>query len=204
VRLLLELLCVAAVLQAVLVITAKNPVSSVLFLVTVFLSAAGALALLGAPFIGLIYVIVYVGAIAVLFLFVVLMLNLRVEELMDVGPAYRKSLPLAFVLSLTLLWEAAAILSVESHGTISPLALLNGLNGLSTVGASPALALDTGLPLLDASLAKTAPLLQVEALGMLLYGPAALWLVVAGLIFMLAMFGPITLSLSERSARLTH
>jgi NADH-ubiquinone oxidoreductase chain 6 len=195
-RLLLELLCVGAVLQAVLVITAKNPVASVLFLVTVFLSAAGALALLGAPFLGLVYVIVYVGAIAILFLFVVLMLNLRVEELTDVGPAYRKSLPLAFALSLALLWEAASLLSVESQH-LSPISLLNGLNSLSIIGTSQVL--DLGLPLLGEPVAKTAAFLQVEALGMVLYGPAALWLILAGLIFMLAMFGPITLSLESRN-----
>jgi NADH-ubiquinone oxidoreductase chain 6 len=193
-RLLLECLCVAAVAQAVLVITAKSPVASVLYLVTVFVSAAGALAVLGAPFIGLVYVVVYVGAIAVLFLFVVLMLNLRAEELIDVGPAYRQSLPVAFVLATGLLWEAATLLAVDPR-SVSPIALLNGLNGLSTVGAQ-ALP-DASLSLLGAP-AKPAAFLHVEALGALLYGPAALWLLVVGLIFMLAMFGPIALALGDR------
>jgi NADH-ubiquinone oxidoreductase chain 6 len=195
VQLLLELLSIAAVLHALAVISAKSPVTSVLCLIGVFISAALALALLGGVFLGLVYVIVYVGAIAILFLFVVLMLNVRAEELVDVGRGYRKSLPLAAALSLALLWEVGSLLAV-GPGLVSPLALLNGLNGLST-GGSPVT--EVGLPLFGAPLAQAAPFLQVEALGMVLYGPAAIWLIIAALVFVLAMYGPISLCMDRRS-----
>ena len=68
-------------LSAVMVITAKNPVHSVLFLILAFFNAAGLFVLLGAEFIAMILVIVYVGAVAVLFLFVVMMLDISFSDL---------------------------------------------------------------------------------------------------------------------------
>ena len=79
---LLNLLAFGAMLSAILVITAKNPVISVMFLISVFLNVAGYLVLMGVSYLGLVYIIVYVGAIAILFLFVVMMLNLRLVELL--------------------------------------------------------------------------------------------------------------------------
>ena len=69
------------VLSALMVITARNPVHSVLFLILAFFNAAGLFILLGAEFIGMILVIVYVGAVAVLFLFVVMMLDINFADL---------------------------------------------------------------------------------------------------------------------------
>src|ERR1700755_1047957 len=69
------LLATIAVVSAFLVISARNPVHSVLFLITVFFSAAGMFVLMGAEFLALLLVVVYVGAVAVLFLFVVMMLD---------------------------------------------------------------------------------------------------------------------------------
>jgi NADH-ubiquinone oxidoreductase chain 6 len=85
---LLDLLAFGAVLSRVLVITSKNPVISVLFLISVFVNAAGYLMLLGVGFVGISYLIVYVGAIAILFLFVVMMLNINLTEIVSVGRVY--------------------------------------------------------------------------------------------------------------------
>jgi NADH-ubiquinone oxidoreductase chain 6 len=81
---LLDLLAFGALLSGVLVITSKNPVISVLFLISVFVNAAGYLLLLGVGFVGISYLIVYVGAIAILFLFVVMMLNINLTEIVSV------------------------------------------------------------------------------------------------------------------------
>ena len=86
---LLDILAFGAVLSGVLVITSKNPVISVLFLISVFVNAAAYLLLLGVGFIGISYLIVYVGAIAILFLFVVMMLNISVSEIGEVGREYQ-------------------------------------------------------------------------------------------------------------------
>jgi NADH:ubiquinone oxidoreductase subunit 6 (subunit J) len=97
-RIIIDLLTLGAIFSAICVITAHNPVVSVLFLIAVFLNVAGYLVLYGVPYIGLIYVIVYVGAIAILFLFVIIMLNLRLVELTEIGRSYTKNLPLTAIL----------------------------------------------------------------------------------------------------------
>src|SRR5213592_5154802 len=75
------LLAVATVAAGLLVVSARNPVHSVLFLITAFFSAAGLFVLLGAEFLAMLLVVVYVGAVAVLFLFVVMMLDVDFTQL---------------------------------------------------------------------------------------------------------------------------
>jgi NADH-ubiquinone oxidoreductase chain 6 len=94
-NILLDLLTFTSVLSAVLVITASSPVISVLFLIAVFINIAGYLILLGINFIALAYIMVYIGAIAILFLFVIMMLNIRLVELTETGANYNKNIPLA-------------------------------------------------------------------------------------------------------------
>lgn len=104
-----------------MVITAKNPVISVLFLIAVFINVAGYLVLLGVAYLGLVYLIVYVGAIAILFLFVIMMLNLRLVELVDTGQEYTKNLPMAAFIGTLLL----GVLSMASQ---SVLTVFNAVN----------------------------------------------------------------------------
>jgi NADH-quinone oxidoreductase subunit J len=97
------------VVSAVLVITARNPVHSVLFLILAFFNAAGLFVLLGAEFIAMILVIVYVGAVAVLFLFVVMMLDIDFEKL-RVGS--KKFVSLGLFVGLALLAEMVMLYQV--------------------------------------------------------------------------------------------
>jgi len=80
---LLDLFASIALISAAMTIAAKNPIHSVAFLTLVFCNATGLLVLLGIEFIALMFIIIYVGAIAVLFLFVVMMLNIKVNELRE-------------------------------------------------------------------------------------------------------------------------
>ena len=89
---LLDVLAAGAILSGILVITSKNPVIAVLFLISAFVNAAGYLLLLGVGFIGISYILVYVGAIAVLFLFVIMMINIKLTDILDVGSQYTKNL----------------------------------------------------------------------------------------------------------------
>lgn len=79
--LLLELFASIALISAIMVIGAQNPIHSVIFLILVFCNSTGLLILLKIEFIALMFLIIYVGAIAVLFLFVVMMLNIKLSEL---------------------------------------------------------------------------------------------------------------------------
>src|SRR5438132_13421602 len=101
---------------AFMVISARNPVHSVLFLILTFFNAAGLFLLMGAEFLAMILVIVYVGAVAVLFLFVVMMLDINFTELRKGALAY---LPVGFLVGLILLVE---LLLVFGAWVISPLA----------------------------------------------------------------------------------
>lgn len=110
---LLDILAFGAVLSGILVITAKNPVISVLFLISVFINVAGYLVLLGVAYLGLAYLIIYVGAIAILFLFVIMMLNLRLVELIDTGQEYTQNLPLGAIIGALFFFELLSILPLS-------------------------------------------------------------------------------------------
>src|SRR6202161_467979 len=90
------------VASAVMVVTARNPVHSVLFLILAFVNAAGLFVLLGAEFLAMILIVVYVGAVAVLFLFVVMMLDVDFSELRE---GFLNYLPIGSVVAIVLLAE---------------------------------------------------------------------------------------------------
>ena len=97
--------------SAVLVIFARNPVHSVLWLIVAFFNAAGLMLLTGAEFIAMLLVIVYVGAVAVLFLFVVMMLDIDFAQLRS---GFTRNLPFGLLIALVLLAEI--IIAANAHG----------------------------------------------------------------------------------------
>jgi NADH-ubiquinone oxidoreductase chain 6 len=195
---LLDLLAFGAVLSGVLVITSKNPVISVLFLISVFINAAGYLLLLGVGFVGISYLIVYVGAIAILFLFVVMMLNINISSLTSVGSEYTKNLPLGLIVGSLFFFEILSIVPASSASSLTsvPLSVFNYINGLLLGNSMP---LDSN----NVHMAFTGPtvdnsftdFLQIEAIGQGLYTYGSIWLLLASVILLLSMLGPITLCL---------
>ncbi|HKT20938.1 MAG TPA: NADH-quinone oxidoreductase subunit J [Stellaceae bacterium] len=159
-----------AVASGVMVISARNPVHSVLFLILAFFNAAGLFVLLGAEFLAMILVIVYVGAVAVLFLFVVMMLDINFVELRQ---GFLQYLPVGALIGLILLVELVLIFGAW---TVAPEA--------SSVAAAP-------MPALTA-----AP--NTAALGALLYTRYVYAFQAAGLILLVAMIGAIVLTLRAR------
>ena len=158
------------ILSAVLVITARNPVHSVLWLIVAFFNAAGLMVLVGAEFIAMLLVIVYVGAVAVLFLFVVMMLDIDFAEL---RAGFMKNFPLGIAIALVLLAE-----------------LVLG------IGAYRAGALDLGTP--DGSAAPLLGESNIENIGALLYSRYLFLFEAAGVILLVAMVGAIVLTHRER------
>jgi NADH-ubiquinone oxidoreductase chain 6 len=198
---LLDLLAFGAVLSGVLVITSKNPVISVLFLISVFVNAAGYLLLLGVGFVGISYLIVYVGAIAILFLFVVMMLNIQLTEIVSVGREYTKNLPLGFIVGSLFFFEILSVLpAYSSDAGELPLGLFNYINGLF-------LGVNSSFTSSDVHMTFAGPgaddsftgFLQIEAIGQGLYTYGSLWLLLGSIILLLAMLGPITLCLRSAS-----
>ena len=159
----------AAVASGVLVISARNPVHSVLFLILAFFSAAGLFVLLGAEFLAMIMVVVYVGAVAVLVLFVVMMLDINFVELRQ---GFLQYLPVGGLIGIVLLIELLLVL------------------GTWVVGPEAAQ--------LAAPTPPAAEISNTEALGRILYTRYFYLFQGAGIILLVAMIGAIVLTLRSR------
>jgi NADH-ubiquinone oxidoreductase chain 6 len=193
---LLDVLAAGAILSGILVITSKNPVIAVLFLISAFVNAAGYLLLLGVGFIGISYIIVYVGAITVLFLFVVMMINIKLVDILEVGNEYTKNLPLALVIGSLFIYELFSIIpvSVNNVSVLSlPLNLLNYINKLLFGSNSYSFANVEVHTSLNPAMADTgfSSFLQIEVLGQGLYTYGALWLIILSVILLLSMVAPL-------------
>jgi NADH-ubiquinone oxidoreductase chain 6 len=103
----LDVLSLFAILCGILVIISKNPVVSVLFLIGLFLSISSYLIILGLSFIGLSYLLVYVGAVSILFLFILMLINVRVSELLS---NTSNSIPLAIFITVSFNYPVYQIL----------------------------------------------------------------------------------------------
>ncbi|MGD8310895.1 MAG: NADH-quinone oxidoreductase subunit J [Chromatiales bacterium] len=159
-----------AVAAGLLVVLARNPVHSVLWLILAFFSSAGLMVLLGAEFVAMLLVIVYVGAVAVLFLFVVMMLDVNFAELRQGLAEY---LPLGALIGLVLLVELGLVIG---HWAIA------GAAPEARAAAAPA----------------PADIHNVQALGRILYDDYIYLFQAAGLILLVAMIGAIVLTLYHR------
>ena len=113
-------------LSGVLTITAKNPVISVIYLIFTFVFAAGYIILIGIHFIGISYIVVYVGAIAVLFLFVIMMINIKLTDILETGTQYTKNLPLAISIGSLFLYLIYNIIPFNFYNV--PSLFLSGQN----------------------------------------------------------------------------
>jgi NADH-quinone oxidoreductase subunit J len=156
--------------SAVLVITSRNPVHSVLWLIVAFFNAAGLMVLVGAEFIAMLLVIVYVGAVAVLFLFVVMMLDIDFASL---RAGFVKNFPLGLLIALLLLAELIFGIGAYQAGRME---------------------LATGTADQVAVIADS----NIEAIGQVLYGQYLFLFESAGIILLVAMVGAIVLTLRER------
>ncbi len=159
--------CVAS---AVMVIAARNPVHSVLFLILAFVNAAGLFVLMGAEFLAMILIVVYVGAVAVLFLFVVMMLDVDFAELRQ---GFLNYLPVGAVVGTVLLVELLIVV------------------GAWAVGPGVAKAIAAPIP-------AAGEISNTQALGLVLYTRYVYFFEAAGVILLVAMIGAIVLTLHHR------
>jgi len=124
----LDIISLIAILSSILVIISKNPVVSVLFLIGLFLSIASYLMILGLNFIGLSYLLVYVGAVSILFLFILMLINIRISELLS---NTSNSIPLAIFIAISFNYPLYQILpySIASFNSYT-LDLNNTINNI--------------------------------------------------------------------------
>jgi len=159
--------CVAS---GFMVIAARNPVHSVLFLILAFVNAAGLFVLLGAEFLAMILVVVYVGAVAVLFLFVVMMLDVDFAEL---GQGFLDYLPVGVPIGIVFLIELLLVVGAHAIGGEVPHAITAPIPPISSVS-------------------------NTEALGEVLYTRYIYFFQTAGVVLLIAMIGAIVLTLRHR------
>jgi NADH-quinone oxidoreductase subunit J len=159
-----------SVASAVMVVTARNPVHSVLFLILAFVNAAGLFVLLGAEFLAMILIVVYVGAVAVLFLFVVMMLDVDFAELRQ---GFLNYLPVGALVGAVLLVELLIVV------------------GAWVIGPDVAKAVTSPIPL-------STDISNTQALGLVLYTRYVYYFQAAGIILLIAMVGAIVLTLQHK------
>jgi len=158
-----------AVMSALMVISAKNPVHSVLFLILSFVNAAGLFVLLGAEFLAMILVVVYVGAVAVLFLFVVMMLDINFIKLRE---GFLQYLPFGALLGIVLIVELGILFLAKNFSSMN----------LVSYKEFPELASNE----------------NTKLIGSVLYTEYFFLFQLSGLILLVAMIGSITLTLRQR------
>jgi len=199
----LIIISVLAILSGILVIISKNPIVSVLFLIALFLSIACYLMVLGINFIGLSYLLVYVGAVSILFLFILMLINVRLSELLS-NP--NNSIPLGILIGISFNYPVYEILpnfnniydwnitlghifNNNSNNLIELLRLTNTkLNNDKIAFATS--------KLWDGYLAETS---HITSIGNIMYSSYSIWLILTSIILLLAMVGAIVITIKQKT-----
>lgn len=164
------ILAAVALISAIMVVSAKNPVHSVMFLITIFVTTSGLFVLAGAEYLAMLLIVVYVGAVAVLFLFVVMMLDIDFVELKQGFMSYA---PFGALVALVLFAMFILVTSAVVEGKVDPHIL-----------ASPTPSLDIAN--------------NTQAIGRILYTDYILFFQLAGMVLFVAMIGAIVLTLRHK------
>jgi NADH-ubiquinone oxidoreductase chain 6 len=192
-HLFIDILAWGTIFSSVLVIVSVNPVIAVIFLISVFCNAAGFLILLGVGFIGISYLIIYVGAITVLFLFVIMMFNIKLSDIVNTQAQINANM--AFVIAITglFVYEMKWILPFAVNDISGiPSLLLHESNKILLSSNTVNNVLNTFNPnIADTSFTS---FLQIETLGEGLYTYGAPLLISCSMLLLLAMIAPIFIS----------
>ena len=167
----------SAVASGLMVIASRNPVHSVLFLILAFISAAGLFVLIGAEYLAMLLVVVYVGAVAVLFLFVVMMLDVDFVELKQ---GFLQYLPIGVAIAGVVVVELILAFAAWSMPSDAAMAAAHPLATRGSPLAAP------GAPS------------NIEGLGLVLYTDYVHYFQIAGMILLIAMIGAIVLTFRTR------
>lgn len=208
-----------AVVSGVMVITSANPVHSVLFLILVFCNAAGLLILLELDFFAMIFLVVYVGAIAVLFLFVVMMLNIRLTE---VSENILRYLPIGGVIAFLFLFEILLVVDNDLVSLLAPESISAGLSfqesllyqiqtWVAGLGSNSDIQLDLNNLKMQSPFSQLIqwtppttyvewttqiqPVTSIQAIGQILYTYYFYYFILSSFILLIAMIGAIMLTM---------
>nr|AOW69097.1 NADH dehydrogenase subunit 6 [Colletotrichum fructicola]AQT39483.1 NADH dehydrogenase subunit 6 [Colletotrichum siamense]AQT39573.1 NADH dehydrogenase subunit 6 [Colletotrichum gloeosporioides]AQT39588.1 NADH dehydrogenase subunit 6 [Colletotrichum aenigma]AQT39498.1 NADH dehydrogenase subunit 6 [Colletotrichum siamense] len=203
----LDIVSVFAIICAILTIVSKNPIVSVLFLIGLFGGVSSYLILLGLNFIGLSYLIVYIGAVSILFLFILMLINIRISELQS---NTKNSIPLALFITIFFNYlvfqflpydlailnntqNGSALNNVLYHSFSNPIPLTT--SGTETVNSDLFFATSSSW---DGNLIETS---HISTIGNILYTSHSMWLLLASFILLLAMIGAIVITIKPKNKR---
>nr|YP_010632379.1 NADH dehydrogenase subunit 6 [Lepraria caesiella]WBP63097.1 NADH dehydrogenase subunit 6 [Lepraria caesiella] len=208
------IISLASVLSGIFVIISKNPIVSVLFLIGLFLSIACYLLVLGINFIGLSYLLVYVGAVSILFLFILMLINVRISELLN---DTSNSIPLALVIAISFNYPVYQTLPINLLNINDYSANLNSnltdylksyLSDFTVRGYSGDYIsrffnffnnddkiLFVTSKFWDGSLAETT---HITSIGNIMYTSYSIWLIITSIILLLAMVGAIVITIKQK------
>ena len=197
----LDLISLASIFSGIFVIVSKNPIVSVLFLIGLFLSIACYLLVLGINFIGLSYLLVYVGAVSILFLFILMLINVRISELLS---DTSNSIPLALLIVVSFNYFVHEILPIgfssfnmnDTSGYITFdefIKYINGFFNLSISDSSERMFVTSKI--WDGSLAETT---HITSIGNIMYTSYSIWLIITSIILLLAMVGAIVITIKQK------
>lgn len=192
----LDIISIVAILCSILVITSKNPIVSVLFLIGLFLSIASYLMVLGLNFIGLAYLLVYVGAVSILFLFILMLINVRISEIMS---NTSNSIALAIFITIFFYYPVYSIASFNSIIDISNNKVKNlynlpydSVNKLSSTFSNDIFYVTSKI--WDGNLSETS---HITSIGNIMYTSYSIWLIITSIILLLAMVGAIVITIKK-------
>jgi len=179
----LDILYIIAILLGIFVIISKNPIVSVLFLIALFLCISAYLILTGLNFIGLSYLLVYIGAVSILFLFILMLINVRISELLTESI---NSIPLAILVG--------SFFNYFVNNAL-PHVLTTSSNILYNFTQNTKLSNVTSV-LWDGYVAENS---HITSIGNILYGNYSIWLIITSIILLLAMVGTIVITLKPQT-----
>lgn len=187
-----NVISVLSVLCGILVIISKNPIVSVLYLIGLFLTIAGYLMMLGMNFIGLSYLLVYVGAVSILFLFILMLINVRISELTSDSS---NSIPLA--ISIGVLYYVTLFDLVPSNTINADLVYLEEFPG----DKSPYFLDSSDMSFVTSQIWDGAltEMTHITTIGNVIYTSYPMWLILTSLILLLAMVGAIVITIKQKA-----
>ena len=197
----LDLITVVSIIATVLIIISKNPIVSVLFLIGLFFSIACYLILLGLNFIGISYLLVYVGAVSILFLFILMLINVRVSELVTENT---NSIPLVLVTAVLFMIPAQQVLPLHTFNVSVANLFFNMVTYLFAApynnytdkyahyNTNNTLCVTSKL--WDGNIAEAT---HITSIGNVMYTNYSMWLIITSIILLLAMVGTIVINLNN-------
>jgi NADH-ubiquinone oxidoreductase chain 6 len=198
------MLVFGTLLSSIFSITSKNPVISVIFLISTFVQAAIYLILIGINFVGISYIVIYVGAIAVLFIFVIMMINIKLTDILETGSQYTKNLPLAIAIGSLFIFIIFNIIPFNFNNIPALSLLLDNMtifNSFLTNSNIQSINLINIIVNNNLFLSFSDTIItdfqQIEVLGHGLYTYGAILLIILSVILLLAMFATIIISRSN-------